>query len=647
MSSRLATAAASLALFVFYSVTMCRSLSMYDSPELALVAEQLGLGHPFGQPLHTVLGWLVTRLPGIDPVVALNGLSALFGALTVIPATSFAEALLRPGDNLPEADHRLVAPTVALLGVHPALWEPATRIEVYPLAVFLGLWAAARFVHAIMDRDPSWRPYLGTGIALGLSASANIVCAVGVAFGMTPRLLMATGRREVPRDAVLWVILGGLVGLATYSYVFLVAGRQDVLVWGAPKDWAAVEHYFTGADFSYKTVGSWSQWLAHVWELLVWSAETGLAAIWIAGLAGFAVYARRRGLGRFFFNATLLFFLAFIARNGVFATDVLDYAGYLAIPTWVGASGAALFVAYLGGRNAWSAAAAMCAALVLVLVSPPPPTSRTRHHDSFTSDIAVQALRAAPPGAIAIVQHDHWIAPMLYLQERRGVRPDVVLLAHGLASSEWYWNHLYRRHPELELIELRAPGGRDARVRRFLRANPSRPVQVERVALATRLGLPTCPGDWLLDVGARCRPVDGEPALTRTAGAALAELGRGSPGTDGLIALVTLHRGHDLYSQGWPRAAIASLLSGVSDVDGIDEVDFAEIPERIEPSDQPVPSYTPHVALGHPAQNLHYAAVIAKATGATAIARTFLGLSEALGPVEPKFAILPASPGNL
>ncbi|MGB5267944.1 MAG: DUF2723 domain-containing protein, partial [Polyangiales bacterium] len=149
--SRRITAASASALLVFYVLTMCRSLSMYDSPELAMVAEQLGLGHPFGQPLHTILGAIASRLPGVDPLVGLNGLSALFGALTVIPAASFAETLVRPDPDCPEGDVRYVAPCIALLGMHPALWEPATRIEVYPLAVFFALWAAARFASAVLD----------------------------------------------------------------------------------------------------------------------------------------------------------------------------------------------------------------------------------------------------------------------------------------------------------------------------------------------------------------------------------------------------------------------------------------------------------------------------------------------------------------
>jgi len=645
--SRRITAASTFALFVFYVSTMCRSLSMYDSPELAMVAEQLGLGHPFGQPLHTILGAIASRLPGLDPVVALNGLSALFGALSVIPATSFAEALVRPDANCPEGDVRYVAPTIALLGIHPALWEPATRIEVYPIAVFFALWAAARFANAVLDEDQRPAPYFATGLGLGLAASANVVCAFGVAFAMTPRLLMGIAREEIPRRALRVLTGGGLLGLSAHLYIFFVASRTDVVVWGAPTTAQSIVQYFTAADFAFKGVESWSEWWTHVGELFFWSLRDGLLALLIAGFGGYAVYARRRGLGRFFFNATWIFFVAFIARNGVFAPDVLDYNGYLAIPAWLAASGVGLLVAYLGYHRASWAPVVMAALLLFVMVAPPAPYHRSRHRDTFTSDIGREALRAAPPNAILIVERDHWVGPMWYLQEQQGLRSDVTLLAHGLASSEWFWDHLYRRHPDLAPFELRGPGGRDSRVRRFLRANPGRPIQVSRAALADRLGMPSCPSEWLLDVRSRCGGTAHEPELARYASVALAELGEGSPGTDGLIALVTLDRGHDLYSQGFPRAAVSTLLAGVPRLDGVDEDSLATLPARVERAVRPAPLYDPPVALGHAARNLHYAASIAEATGAKRLARYLMGLSDAMGPVEPKFATLPASPANL
>ncbi len=647
VQSRRATAASAAFLFAYYAWTMCRSLSMYDSPELALVAEQLGLGHPFGQPLHTILGGLLTRLPGVDPLIALNGLSAFAGALTVVPATSFAQALMRPGAGSARGDARFVAPTIALIGMHPALWEPSTRIEVYSLAAFFALWAAARFANAVLDGDQRSRAYLGTGLSLGLSASVNIACALGVALAMTPRLLMAIVRREIPTRALGAIIAGGALGLTTYSYVFLVARRADVLVWGAPIDAASIKHYFTAADFRQKGVSSWLEWLTHVWELLLFSTYNGLLAVLIAGFLGYALYARKRGLGRFFFVATLILFVALIARNGVFAPDVLDYAGYLAIPTWIAASGIGLLVAYLAERRLSFAAAALAAVLLLLWVAPPAVYERTRHRDVFTSEIATGALRAAPPNAILIVERDHWIGPIWYLQEQRAVRPDVIIVAYGLSSSTWFWQHLYRGHPDLAPFELRGPGGRDARLRRFLEANSKRPIQIERIALAQRLGLPTCPSDWLLDVRTVCTGATQEPALAHVAGRTLGDLRGGSPGTDGLIALVTLDRGHDLYSQGFPRAAIETLLAGVPALTGVAAADLSTVPPRIRPSARPAPRYAPHAALGDPAQNLNYAATIAKATGALRLASYFAALSDALGPVRPKFEALPASPANL
>ena len=144
--------------------------------------------------------------------------------------------------------------------------------------------------------------------------------------------------------------------------------------------------------------------------------------------------------------------------------------------------------------------------------------------------------------------------------------------------------------------------------------------------------------------GVRDAAADGIAVRVFGPAAALAELGNGSPGTDGLIALVTLQRGHDLYSQGLPRAAIATLLAGTPRFEGLGDIDLSRVPKHIEPATRPVPLYEPRVALGDAAHNLHYASVIARATGAEALGRQLWALSNAVGPVEPKFAPLPASP---
>ncbi|MEM7434199.1 MAG: DUF2723 domain-containing protein [Myxococcota bacterium] len=645
--SRRGTGVAALSLFVFYAITMSRSFSLYDSPELALVAEQLGLGHPLGQPLHTFLGAMAARLPGVDPLVALNGLSALFGALAVIPATSLAQTAIDLNRDDVDRAQRFVAPTVALIGALPFLWEPATRIEVYPLAVFCGLWALAKLAPILHDPEARAGVYFAAGCALGLSASTNPVCAAGAALGVAPVLIVRTAMRKIWPRQLLSLVFGGVLGLLPYAYVFAVASREDALVWGQPVDATSVRRYFTAADFAPKQVDSIDLWWGHVVDLGVWSLHNAAFAVVLAGFVGFLVFRQPSGFGISLLTITLSFFTGFLARNGVFAPDVLDYLGYLALPMWISAAGTGLLVARVALDRSGLALVLVGLIASLAIAVPPGAFDRTRRSDAYTEELAYQSLLAAPKDGILLVERDHWVGAIWYLQEQLGLRTDVVSIAYGLAGSSWYWAHVHRQHPGLAEFELRGEGGNPGRVERFLAANPNRPIQIERVELAEQLGLNTCPADWLLDVATSCEAATEPPAITRHAAEAMATLDDGSPGTDGLLALVAFDRGHDLWRHGLARSAVTSLLAGVPLEDGLDEVDLSVIPERVEPQSSPAPDYDPRTALGHPAKNLHYASLIARATHATDLAAYFETLAEALGPVTPKFTGMPSSPANL
>lgn len=626
------TAFCALALLVYYALSMSRSLSLYDSPELALVAAQLGLGHPFGQPLHTMLGALFARIPGLDPLLGLNALSALAGALTLVPATSLSEALVRAKDK---RALRFVPPSLALLGVYPTLWEPATRIEVYSLASFFALWGMARLIQAWQDREPRLGPYMVAGLSLGLSASANPVCAAVAAAALGPALLFGVARERVGVRGLGMVALGGVLGLSCYLYVFAVAGRQDALVWGAPRDAEALFHYFTAADFAPKQVGSLADWGSHVASLLAWSADTGLIVVLLLGLLGFALFTAPPALGLSVSLTALVLVFAFIARNGVFAPDVLDYLGYLAIPTWLAACGASALIVRLASQGMAQGVVGLTVLAAFTMLAPTSVFARTRHRDRLTEELAQQTLRRAPKDALLLLEHDHWVGPLMYVQEQEGLRPDVVVLAYGLSSSSWYWDQLYRRHPDLVAFELRGPGGRSARVRRFIDANAGRPVQAEHLQLASRLGLGACPSAWLLDLSRPCDPGANALELPIWLADQVDALDGGSPGAEGMAAHIAFQRGHDLLLLGRPREAIATLLAASPEaLAGGAALDLSRVPAQAVPG-PPVaaPQYEPRVALGHPAHNLHYAARIARENGATELASALQALSEELGPV--------------
>jgi hypothetical protein len=70
-----------LTLAIYWN-TMCPTVFWYDSAEFVAAAHTLGIPHPPGYPLYSIVGHLFSYLPG-DPAWTINLLSAVSAALTV------------------------------------------------------------------------------------------------------------------------------------------------------------------------------------------------------------------------------------------------------------------------------------------------------------------------------------------------------------------------------------------------------------------------------------------------------------------------------------------------------------------------------------------------------------------------------------
>jgi len=584
LENRIGAWLATLALLFVYLITMCRDMSLFDSPELALVAYQLGLGHPPGQPLHTLLGFVFAHLPFIPPLIGLNALSAMCGAFTVIPAISITEALLDNRVKLESWIGRTVlCATVVFCGIHAALWEPATRIEVYPLANFFALWAVAALAHVPQQPSHQNRLLLGAGIALGLSASANAVIAVTTALAAGPRLIYLLRNRAISIRHFALICIGGFTGLLPYAYVPLVAYNQDAFVWGRPDDLNSLHFYFSGQDYVRSRPNSLIamvvssrpeyaqnrfdllvEWGEHMVEWLSWSMRTAVLPLLLLGVAGCLGFARH-SLGYFLVPLLLAFQLLFITSNTVWRPDNPDYLGYLGVSLWTASAGiSAIASRIINNSNGWYKPLLLVVLVGLLPLAPPAFYTRTRHADRVTRTIAQGALKAAPPNAILVVEQDGWVAPLLYLKHAEKRRSDVVIMAVGLASSSWYWEYIYRHNPELNRFSLGGSGGRLGRIRRFLRSNSHRPVQFETIELATFFSDEVCLGIWLLNSGKYCDAVSKpNTSLTRALKSALQRLDAGSPATDQMIAALSYQRGMADLRLGFTVEAVDAFLSGV------------------------------------------------------------------------------------
>lgn len=71
--------------FGVYCVTLARTVGFIDSGELAWASASLGIPHPTGYPLYTLLTYFfVLFLPFFEPIVAINLFSAVFAAAAAV-----------------------------------------------------------------------------------------------------------------------------------------------------------------------------------------------------------------------------------------------------------------------------------------------------------------------------------------------------------------------------------------------------------------------------------------------------------------------------------------------------------------------------------------------------------------------------------
>ena len=84
-----------IVVFGIYLATTAPTVDFIDSGELAAVAYTLGIAHPTGYPVFTLIGWLFSHIPVSAAVIfRLNVMNALFCTLGIIFYILFLDELI-------------------------------------------------------------------------------------------------------------------------------------------------------------------------------------------------------------------------------------------------------------------------------------------------------------------------------------------------------------------------------------------------------------------------------------------------------------------------------------------------------------------------------------------------------------------------
>lgn len=419
-----------------------------DSLEFQLVTYRLGIAHPTGYPLYTLLGKLFTFLPVGDVAYRVNLMSAVFGGAAVGLVYLLALALAAPAGAPGWEAHAGAALAAAIFGLGPVFAGQATIAEVYTLnALFVAavLWLAVQ-----TGQRPSGRRWLALALVYGLSLTHHrtmllllpaLALSLGLSFarrGAEKTTLVLRPPSALTFNYLIAITLAFSLPLLLYLYLPL-RGHVGSLDGTYRNTWAGFWQQVTGGGYGVFIFGNpfgqerGPESYAGLFREQFGGIGLGLLA---AGLAALA--ARRRWAALVLTGGAFVTYTAFNLLYTVADIEVFFIPAFLIGAVWLGQGlhGLAALLARRWG-SAWPGGLFFLAAAALILVpargrlaQSPRPVDRSG--DWAVYDYAVDLLNQPLPPDSALVGILGEMTLVRYFQETAGLRPDLQTVAADL-----------------------------------------------------------------------------------------------------------------------------------------------------------------------------------------------------------------------
>ncbi len=573
----------------------------FDAGELALVAAQYGLGHPPGQPGYTLLLALWTSLMPLSPLMSMTLFSALCGALCALPA----DAILKKFQINDHLSRLIIILTVGML--YP-VWDQATRIELYSLMTLLMLITVNYALSVNQRNDHSSREWLTLGVLTGLIVTINPIHGLATAAGAGLLSLGSLFKINIRKliSAIGMAFTGSMLGLLPYTYILWVRSASNRFVWGDLTSTDGLWHYLSGQDYAHTDHTSWASIPEHAGEWLIWSHTNGFFVFCVLGLVGLGATSQlRRSV--LLWTPIVLAGCIFSFSYGQYYPEIPDFSAYLIPSIWVMGFG----IACLFNRSKKEYALVM--SLILLAIAPVM-TKRIlpdRSDNNLAVELATHWLESLPENAILLAETDHLVFPMMYLQQVEGIRPDVVILNIGFASSRWYWTQIFDQHTDLTPVALDAPGP-GVRLRRFLLANQARPFFAESISAAPLVGMRPCVAPFGISIGRDCENIDDRlPHFQTTMRQWWNSTAADDPISSKVLAFLSNERARAYYALGQFGSSLQALSVGAR----IGEGQTLPIPDQFRVSQHGINWSYQGQLLGSDLHNLQLGYLIVKNQG--------------------------------
>ncbi len=457
--------------FIFYALTINQFVTFTDNGELAASSILLGISHPTGYPLFTILGYMWSLIPlPFSKIVQMNLLSAMYVSLSSVVLFFVIQLLLskfsyikvlvenkkskKVKNEIEIRNLNLQQPQINLISFISSLtyisaltiWQQANSYEVYSLQlllfnIFLYLTLKIYFnLHS--DTKKLW--YL-LAFIWGLMLTNHLI-AVWIApalfwlYFINSDYKFSVEKHKLPQLAILALFV--LIPLSIYLYLPIRSAMLPEINWG----W--VHRSFD--KFLYHLSGKQYQ----VWMF----SDDSVAGKNLGNFFGLIPYQFGFvgiifiiiGLWVSFKNRIMAIFLTLIIVLTVLYSmnySIFDIENYFVTPFAVFALFMSVGIAFFVKKYPKFLPYLLIIPLLNLVFNI---AETNRSNDCAVQEYCKNLLNNIEKDAIVIsAQWDYFVGPFLYLQKIDKQRTDIVIFEKELLRRTWYPKQFSKDYPKL------------------------------------------------------------------------------------------------------------------------------------------------------------------------------------------------------
>ena len=465
--------------FVIYLVTLAPSVVEIDSGELAAVQATLGIAHPTGYPLFTMLGFLFVNLPlPFSKIFIANLLAAIYcsAGAGIFSASSMLvlnniqsfkkekpQAKNKKEKKLksdvkekvkinPDADIKKIMAVILgslVLGLSKTYWFQSTSVEVYSLHILLINLVIYFLLKAFLQKENDTKLWITFALLLALSFCNHMTTILIIPSAAYLYFVKNKFNKDSFKKILLMLALFFPVLILIYSYLPIRAAQNPILNWGNPVDWERILRHISGKQYQvwlFSSMDAAKKQLSYfINNLPVEFATIGIL-YWLIGI--FTAFSRAR---KFFVFVLITFISTVLYSINYEIHDIDSYflLAYISLAFFAVFGILKIFDILTEKKEPVIVPFAII--LVFIGLQLYINFSKVNQNNIYIfRDYSKSVINSTEKNSIIFSYlWDFLISESYYFQYVENFRKDVTVIDKELLRRSWYYNQLNSDHPNV------------------------------------------------------------------------------------------------------------------------------------------------------------------------------------------------------